>query len=152
MKRFLLRKAACTHGGRIRLKTFSRIHKGVVVVRHTPWTRISSSPEAMTALKKMLRLPVKNPQTLHRDVSPISSVEQGTTSTTYERSLETLAGTLGNSWESSKLIGTLTLFIQCLHGTLTLFIQGPRQPRDAPGEAPIKTRCTHYCIVSACLL
>ena len=96
MKIFLLRKAACTHGGRIRLKTFSRINKGVVAVRHTPWTRISSSPEAMTALK-MLRLPVQQPQILLPGVSPISSVEQGTTSTRYERSLETLARTLGNS-------------------------------------------------------
>ena len=110
MKIFLLRKTACTHGCRIRLKTFSRTKKGVVAVRHTPWTRISSSPEAMTALK-MPRLPIQQPLILLPGVSPISSVEQETTPTRYERSLETLERTRGTHRDSKELIGTLTIFI-----------------------------------------
>ncbi len=96
MRIFPLRKTACTHGCRTRLKTLSKSTKGVVAVGHTPWTRISSSPEAMTAFK-MPRLPIQEPLILLPGVSPISSLEQETTPTRYERSLETLERTLGNS-------------------------------------------------------
>ena len=44
-----LRETACTHGCRIMLKKFSGTSHVVVAVRHTPRTRRSSSPEAMTA-------------------------------------------------------------------------------------------------------
>ena len=45
----LLLETARTHGHHIRLKKSSGTAQGVVAVRHTPWTRVSSSAEAMTA-------------------------------------------------------------------------------------------------------